>query len=423
MKLIIHRGANQIGGCITEIATSRSRILIDLGHNLPCANSDDCDKFANADVIAKLCENCDAVFYTHYHGDHFDLFRYVPDHTPQYIGEVAKSILIQKYKYLTKAPELRDDSNEAILKLEHFRCYEKNKEINIGDIKIIPYFVSHSAIDAYMFLIEADGKRILHTGDFRDHGYLGKGLDKVLDCLIGEVDILITEGTMLGRKNEYVPHENEIYEQIKEVMLNYKNVFILSSTDPDRLASVHKANKYLNNRPLICDSFQKKILNTLSKTQGKIHSLYKFDHKIYDFRIKNLKLIDWMEKQGFTMLVRSGDKYRNWCNDLLTVFHPDETILIYSMFKGYIIPEHEAYNEKLHDFVKLFPRYEYCHTSGHATIACLANVCIRTNPRLAIIPIHKIKESDLASINIPDSLKSRIVRYSITIENTDIDIR
>ena len=35
MKITIHRGIAQIGGCITEIATNKDRILIDLGLNLP----------------------------------------------------------------------------------------------------------------------------------------------------------------------------------------------------------------------------------------------------------------------------------------------------------------------------------------------------------------------------------------------------
>lgn len=35
MKITMHRGIDQIGGCITEIATEKSRILIDLGQNLP----------------------------------------------------------------------------------------------------------------------------------------------------------------------------------------------------------------------------------------------------------------------------------------------------------------------------------------------------------------------------------------------------
>jgi ribonuclease J len=35
MNITIHRGINQIRGCITEIATDTTRILIDLGQNLP----------------------------------------------------------------------------------------------------------------------------------------------------------------------------------------------------------------------------------------------------------------------------------------------------------------------------------------------------------------------------------------------------
>lgn len=38
MQITIHRGIDQIGGCITEIRTARSKILIDLGHNLPKGN-------------------------------------------------------------------------------------------------------------------------------------------------------------------------------------------------------------------------------------------------------------------------------------------------------------------------------------------------------------------------------------------------
>ena len=35
MKLIIHRGTHQIGGCVTELRTSTTRIVIDMGSPLP----------------------------------------------------------------------------------------------------------------------------------------------------------------------------------------------------------------------------------------------------------------------------------------------------------------------------------------------------------------------------------------------------
>ncbi|PKP47261.1 MAG: hypothetical protein CVT94_11970 [Bacteroidetes bacterium HGW-Bacteroidetes-11] len=48
MKITIHRGIDQIGGCITEIATDNKRILIDLGQNLPDGESviNDIDEYS-----------------------------------------------------------------------------------------------------------------------------------------------------------------------------------------------------------------------------------------------------------------------------------------------------------------------------------------------------------------------------------------
>jgi len=39
-----------------------------------------------------------------------------------------------------------------------------------GKIQVTPIMTDHSAMDAYMFLVEVEGKKILFTGDFRDHG-------------------------------------------------------------------------------------------------------------------------------------------------------------------------------------------------------------------------------------------------------------
>ena len=35
MNIKVHRGLEQIGGCITEISTATSRVFIDFGQNLP----------------------------------------------------------------------------------------------------------------------------------------------------------------------------------------------------------------------------------------------------------------------------------------------------------------------------------------------------------------------------------------------------
>ena len=61
MKILIHRGANQIGGCITEIQSAAgTRILIDLGHNLP-GESETLDKFDNPSNLSALLEGISGI--------------------------------------------------------------------------------------------------------------------------------------------------------------------------------------------------------------------------------------------------------------------------------------------------------------------------------------------------------------------------
>ena len=69
-------------------------------------------------------------------------------------------------------------------------------KIRIGDITVTPFRCDHSAYDAYMYLAEADGEKVLYTGDFRSHGR--QDFEKLLQAL-PKVDTLITEGTSLSR--------------------------------------------------------------------------------------------------------------------------------------------------------------------------------------------------------------------------------
>ncbi len=427
MRITIHRGIDQIGGCIAEICTEKSKVLIDLGHNLPQGDELVEDKMDNPATIEALCEGCDAIFYTHYHSDHVALFHHVPDTVPQYIGPLAKQVMAIQLNHLVHIPGEQEQRQADVARLKSFRTFEAAKPVLVGeDIRITPYFVSHSAADAYMFLIEADDRRVLHTGDFRGHGYLSKGLLPTLRKYIVPqgVDVLICEGTMLNREEKNIVHENDLKIKAVELMRRYKNVFVLcSSTDMDRLATFHAANKQMRCRPFVCDNYQKDLLNLFTETAGKKSPLYAFDHKVYGVERHNEKLYDWMLKEGFTMLVRTSDKYRRWVESLLPQLNPDETVLVYSMFRGYILPAHTAYNPKTKAFVERFPNFEYLHTSGHATTDTLAEVCRTVNPSTAIIPIHREKDSDFASLEIGDELRSRVTTTSQTVDGIEIVVK
>ena len=157
---------NQIGGCITMISTDKTKIVIDYGENLPGAEKESPIEFDWEN------EKVDAVFFTHYHGDHIGRFMEIPDEVPLYMGEVTYKVMINIRKALK-------DWN-AVKKLQErlengtISFVERDTPIYIGDdIVVTGYSVDHSAYDAYMYLIEADGTNILHTGDFRDHGHRG----------------------------------------------------------------------------------------------------------------------------------------------------------------------------------------------------------------------------------------------------------
>ena len=107
INITIHRGANQIGGCITEIATTNTKIIIDLGNNLPGNKV----KELTIEQVTQITADADAIFYTHYHGDHIGLFHLVPNDIPQYVGKGALEVIKCKYDTLSKHIDTKEEQN------------------------------------------------------------------------------------------------------------------------------------------------------------------------------------------------------------------------------------------------------------------------------------------------------------------------
>lgn len=425
MKITIHRGIDQIGGCITEIATAEARIIIDLGQNLPRGDEEVKDNLASREAIESITSGIDAILYTHIHGDHFGLFNLVPEGIPQYVGKVSKDVSICKLERLGHIKGREKQTAGELERVHKMIPIKASESIQIKNIKITPYFVSHSAYDAFMFLIEADGFRLLHTGDFRSHGYLGKGLIPTIKKYIvgtGPVDILITEGTMVSRLVEDVKHESELSWELTEIFKEKKNVFVWSSsTDLERLATIYSAYQEIKRDPFVCDDYQAEIFKIFSESAGTHSEIFKFG-KAYTYSDKNLILNDWMKSKGFCMLVRPTEKFSNYVDKILPELDPAETILIYSMWKEYINKESEHAKSDYLNFLTKFPEYRQIHTSGHASPQCLAEVCNLVNPRLGIIPIHSEKSADFKNLTIRDELKEKIITETTEIGELKISI-
>ena len=199
--ITIYRGSHQIGGCVTEIKTHSHRIIIDFGSNLPGCENKSTITDSQLQKIVFNGKPCDGVLFTHYHSDHIGLYKQIPANIPLYIGPTAKKILQTLTEKLDKHC---DSDNKGLTRVNSMNTYYPSKKIQFGDIIVTPFTVDHSAIDSYMFLIDVGGKKIIHTGDFRDHGIAGERgtLEKVINSYIGEVNILLTEATLISRRDE-----------------------------------------------------------------------------------------------------------------------------------------------------------------------------------------------------------------------------
>jgi len=373
MEVKIHR-PDQIGGCVTEMISGGVRIFIDIGENLPALDKKGA-KDLEIEGLTTGNPDCAGVFVSHYHGDHIGMFNKVLPGIPVFMGKVAHRIYLKLNEYI------RSDNIEKIRAFNTFNAAEKIKIAD--DFTITPFCVDHSAYDAYMFLIETEGKQILHTGDFRAHGWKMKGVLKVIESYIRNVDLLIIEGTMLSRTSENVMREIDLLNSARVLMRENRNTFVLcSSTNIDSIASFYNAAQETG-RLFVCDRYQRSVLDIVSETAQS--SIYRFPKaKIYwDGREE---CIDKMKQYGFCMLVRANDRFEKVMN-----LFPD-SLFIYSMWDGYL--KGDTLDEKIYNFIPKDehgkPKYKGLHTSGHATCETIVEVCKKLRPAI-IIPIHSEK--------------------------------
>ena len=378
MKVIIHRGTHQIGGCIAEIQTNQAKILIDFGMEL---DHGDVSEGILIEGVTTGKESVEGIFFTHYHGDHIGLYNYVLPEIPLYMGKATKEIFLVLQKRM---------NNFLTERIEKAITFSVGVALWIKDIKITPFLVDHSAYDSYMFLIEADGKRVLHTGDFRVHGFRGKGLYKTIEKYIGKIDLLIIEGTTLSRPETKMDSERDLVQKAKKVIMDNKYVFVLcSSTNIDRIAGMYSATP--QGKYFICDSYQKEIID-IAKKYGKEHStLYAFDKAL----VYGDNLLSKLIERGFCMLIRNNTQFK----EIIDKFDKEKSMIIYSMWDGYL----EDSKTKLKNFL-LGKRWMQLHTSGHASQEDIETVCNLLEPKIGIIPIHTTSVDSIENMNLNYSI-------------------
>ena len=89
VRVTVYRGAEEIGGCCTEISYKGTRIAIDFGSPLPEEKVEE----LNIQGLTYGSSTFNAVLLTHYHGDHVGELGRINADIPVYMGGFAKDII------------------------------------------------------------------------------------------------------------------------------------------------------------------------------------------------------------------------------------------------------------------------------------------------------------------------------------------
>ncbi len=372
MKLHIYRGQNQIGGNIIEIATDTTKILLDAGLEL------DDEKNRLLPDIQGLFDYAgyNAVFITHYHGDHIGLVYKAHKDIPIYIGEAGYNIVKASDEYKKK---------KTFIPKGFLRHKDK---ITVGDIEITPYLCDHSAFDSYMLLCEADGEAILYSGDFRSNGR--KSFDKLLSELPKNVDTLICEGTILSRGGYKAVCEKELEEKaVKLFRQTTGPIFVLqSSANIDRIVTMYRATKKAN-RIFLEEVYMASIAQAAGKSipNPDFGDVYAFITSPVQYNVlskfRNKAGKSFIVKKPFVMCVRSS--MQCYLKSLKSRMSFENGLLVYSFWNGY--RETEGMKEFLSECEKLGLKIVTLHTSGHADEQALTKFIETVNPK-KLVPVH-----------------------------------
>ena len=418
MKFKIHRGTKEIGGSCVEVWTENTRILLDFG--MPLVNKDgsefDFSKSKNLTIpvliergvlpdIKGLYDDTDklidGVIISHAHQDHYGLLNYIHKDLKHYLGEATHKLI-----------ELNNLFTPQEIHIKNNIYFKREKTFQIGDITITPYWADHSAFDAYSFLVEAGGKSLFYSGDFRNHGRKANAFKWFTHNAPQHVDYLLLEGTTIGRENKPFKTETEIENDFVKVFheQNKINLIYTSGQNIDRIVSIYRAC-IRTNKTFVVDVYVATVLKELSDfakipypskefenlkvmfahytnkrltKEGNAKILYQFK----SFKITKEEIGNQADK--LVMLVRPSMQ-----KDLENIKGIDGGNFIYSMWDGYL---QKSDTKKFLDYLtnRNFTIHKI-HTSGHADTDTLKQMVEAIKPK-NIVPIHTFSKSEYAGI-------------------------
>ena len=226
MIVTVHRGTREIGGNCIEVASSSTRLILDVG--LPLVN-DQREPFDSFKALRSSREQLiadgtikpvpglftdespapDAILLSHAHLDHVGLLHHSRPEIPIYATTGTSKMMLAGGIFV----------NRPTLDRNRHRAIKSGTPFAVCDFTITPFAVDHSTFGCLAFLLEAGGKRLIYSGDLRRHGRKPGMIRTLIEQVAPRnVDLLLMEGTHLGGQKEQGKTEFELEERVVELV-------------------------------------------------------------------------------------------------------------------------------------------------------------------------------------------------------------
>lgn len=284
-----------------------------------------------------------------------------------------------------------------------YRHWESGKPIQIGSFRVTPYLTDHSAFDAYMLLIEAKGKRILYSGDFRAHGRKAALVQRFMQSPPPDIDVLLMEGTNLG-SDKPTKSETDLEDEFVELFRDTPGrVFVCwSAQNIDRTVTLYRAC-LKSGRTLVVDLYTAEVLELLADA-GRLPRAGWNNLKVVVTRAFS-RLYKLKGREDFVARMaahgvsakRLADNAEKWAimirpslmRDMVPngVTPNSDDAWSYSQWRGYLEQPDGIVLKSWFDTGGARP--VHIHTSGHASVADLKAFAAAVKPKM-LVPIHGI---------------------------------
>jgi len=384
----IQRGTNEVGGSCIELEACGERVVLDLGRPL-WAGRDDVVPLPPVSGLTALDPTLRAVVISHPHPDHYGLATEIA--APIVMGEAGWRLLAEASFFTGTAPPPAPCA---------FLC--DREPMTIGPFTITPYLNDHSAFDAYSLLVEADGRRLFYTGDFRAHGRK-RGLFERLLREPPRIDVLLMEGTNVREDADPSargPSEVDVEVSVADLARTTRGMVLaaFSAQNIDRLVTMFKAARR-SGRELVLDLYAATMAAATELTSTIPQSSWD-GVRVFLPRGQKARVIQ-AEAFGRTEAVRTSRIYseelRARAGELIMVFRGsmtrdldaagclDGAALTWSMWPGYL--RHES-GIALQTWAneRRIPLMHH-HASGHAYVPDLRRLVDALAPE-RLVPIH-----------------------------------